>query len=80
MMRRRLKLARLKAGLTQAQVAECVGLVEYTYKQIEQGRGNGSKRVWEGLSELFQTPIEALKEIGEGNEVHMKVRRRINNV
>lgn len=52
-MRNNLKEARQKAGMTQKQVAEYLGISEIGYRQIESGKRIGSIHTWDKLEDLF---------------------------
>lgn len=52
-MRKNLKEARRKAGMTQKQVAEYLGISEIGYRQIESGKRLGSINTWDMLEDLF---------------------------
>ena len=52
-MRKNLKEARQKAGMTQKQVAEYLGVIERHYKAIEYGERLGSIDIWDKLEDLF---------------------------
>ena len=61
-MRENLRKARMKAGLTQADVARLAGLGLRQYKAIEYGESNGSVDVWKRLRSIFRKPIDYLLE------------------
>lgn len=65
-MRKNLKEARQKAGMTQKQVAEYLGIHERYYQHIEAGKRNGNFTLWDMLEDLFSIHQRKLREI-EGN-------------
>lgn len=52
-MRKNLKEARQRAGLTQREMAERLKIDLRTYQRIEAGETPGSIRVWDTLEDLF---------------------------
>ncbi len=62
-MRKNLKEARLKAGMTQKQVAECLGITLSHYQMIEQGDRIGAVDLWDKLEDLFRVHQRVLREI-----------------
>ena len=60
-MRKNLKEARQKAGMTQKQVAEYLGIGERRYQDIEYGKTLGSIKHWDALEDLFQVPQRQLR-------------------
>ena len=52
-MRKNLKEARKKAGMTQQRVAETLGITERSYQRIESGEMLGSIKNWDALEDLF---------------------------
>ena len=62
-MRRNLKEARQKAGMTQKQVAEYLGISESHYQIIEYGKVLGKINHWDMLEDLFSVPQRKLREI-----------------
>ncbi len=62
-MRKNLKEARQKAGMTQRQVAEYLKVGERHYKKIESGETLGSIDVWDSLEDLFGINQRKLREI-----------------
>ena len=62
-MRKNLKDARQKAGMTQKQVAEYLGISERYYRFIENGERKGDFELWDALEELFQMSQRLLREI-----------------
>ncbi|MDE6616402.1 MAG: helix-turn-helix transcriptional regulator [Lachnospiraceae bacterium] len=61
-MRKNLKEARQKAGMTQKQVAEYLGISERHYRFIESGTRNGTFEVWDKLEDLFGVHQRILRE------------------
>jgi len=59
--RRNLKEARQKAGMTQKEVAEYLGIGERRYQDIEYGKTLGSIKHWDALEDLFQIPQRQLR-------------------
>ncbi len=53
MPRNNLKEARQKAGMTQKQVAEYLGITIRSYQRIEKGDFIGSIKNWDALEDLF---------------------------
>ncbi len=68
MPRETLQDERKQKGLSQAKVAEYVGISARMYRYIENGEKNGSIEVWKKLSKLFGKSIEYLEE-NKGKEV-----------
>lgn len=60
-MRKNLKEARKKAGMTQKQVAEYLGISERRYQDIEYGKTLGSINHWDALEDLFQIQQRQLR-------------------
>jgi len=52
-MRTELKILRIKHRLTQAELAEKVGVSYATYNLIEQGKRKGSTEFWAKLQQIF---------------------------
>ena len=71
-MRAKLKEARVKAGLTQEQVAEKLGITLRYYKDIEAGVKVGSFEIWDAAEDLFNVHQRVLREIDRGTEGHPK--------
>ena len=61
-MRKNLKEARQKAGMTQKQVAEYLGVCERHYKYIEAGKIIGNVELWDKLEDLFNIHQRILRE------------------
>ena len=53
-MRKNLKEARQKAGMTQKQVAEYLNVTTRTYQRMESGELLGSIANWDALEDLFK--------------------------
>lgn len=62
-MRKNLKEARNKAGMTQKQVAEYLGMTEQAYQKIEYGTRIGKIETWDKLEDLFNIHQRKLREI-----------------
>lgn len=62
-MRRKLKEARQKAGMTQKEVAEKLGITEQHYQRIEYGKVIGKTAMWDKLEDLFNCSQRVLREI-----------------
>ncbi len=60
--RRNLKEARQKAGMTQRQVAEYLNVCERHYKYIEAGKIVGNVELWDKLEDLFNVHQRKLRE------------------
>lgn len=52
-MRKKLKEARQKAGMTQQQVADKLGVSLVYYQKIEQGTRTGDFEIWDSLEDIF---------------------------
>lgn len=65
-MRKNLKEARQKAGLTQKQVAEHLGITLTAYQKIEYGTRIGKIENWDKLEDLFGIHQRRLREISSG--------------
>ena len=74
MHRNNLRRARLRAGLTQAQVAAMAGLSRPMYTNIELGRKNPSLDMAIRIAHVLGQPVEALFEDGTGSARHGDVR------
>lgn len=61
-LRKNLKEARKKAGMTQQQVAETLGITERSYQRIESGEMLGSIKNWDALEDLFHLHQRKLRE------------------
>jgi len=62
-MRKNLKEARQKAGMTQRQVAEYLSVSERHYKFMESGHTTGNVELWDKLEDLFNVHQRVLREI-----------------
>lgn len=62
-MRKNLKEARQKAGMTQQQMADYLHTDVRYYKQIESGDRLGSIKMWDALEDLFSIHQRKLREI-----------------
>ncbi len=67
-MRKNLKEARQKAGMTQKQVAEYLGISERHYKFMESGQTTGNVKLWDKLEDLFNVRQRFLREIHHDKE------------
>lgn len=61
-MRRNLKEARKKAGLTQQAMADKLDIGLRHYQKIESGDTNGSFEVWDALEDILGTHQRKLRE------------------
>ena len=61
-MRKVLKKAREEAGLTQAEMAERLGIGHRHYQKIEAGDTNGSFAIWDSLEDLLGVHQRKLRE------------------
>ncbi len=61
-MRKNLKEARQKAGMTQKEVAEKLEISERYYRFIEAGARGGDFEIWDALEELFKIHQRLLRE------------------
>jgi DNA-binding XRE family transcriptional regulator len=59
-MNERIKLKRNELGLTQAQIAQKLGISERQYNRIENGASNGKKPLWLKLSQILNTTVDEL--------------------
>lgn len=62
-MRGNLKEARQKAGMTQKQVAEYLGMTLTAYQNIEYGTMLGKIKHWDRLEDLFGINQRKLREV-----------------
>ena len=62
-MRKNLKEARQKAGMTQRQVAEYIGISEIGYRQIESGKRLGAIKTWDKFENFFNVHQKKLREM-----------------
>lgn len=65
-MRKNLKEARQRAGMTQQQMADRLNIGLRHYQKIESGDTNGSFEVWDALEDILKIHQRILREI-EGN-------------
>ena len=65
-MRKNLKEARRKAGMTQKQVAEYLGISDKAYQQIEYGAILGKIKHWDKLEDLFGINQRVLRYLSLG--------------
>lgn len=72
-MRKNLKEARRKAGMTQKQVAEYLGITEVHYQRIEYGTTVGKVTLWDALEDLFSIHQRVLREIHHDKAVHQEI-------
>lgn len=61
-MRKNLKEARQKAGLTQEKMAEKLGISLRQYQRIEAGRAYGTFEMWDSLEDMFNVHQRILRE------------------
>ena len=61
-MRKNLKEARQRAGMTQKEVAEKLEISEIGYQQIERGIRIGKIELWDKLEDLFKIHQRKLRE------------------
>ena len=66
-MRKALKEARERAGMTQQQVADRLGIGLRYYKQIEAGDRKGSFLIWDMLEDIFSIHQRKLRVISENH-------------
>ena len=62
-MRKKLKEARQKAGMTQRELAKKLEMSEIGYRQIESGKRIGSIKTWDMLEDLFNVPQRMLRKM-----------------
>lgn len=62
-MRKHLKEARQKAGLTQQQMADQLGISLRHYKYIEAGKVVGNIQIWDSLEDITGIHQRKLREI-----------------
>jgi DNA-binding XRE family transcriptional regulator len=81
-MRKNLKEARRKAGMTQQQMADKLDVGLRHYQKIESGDSNGSFEVWDALEDILGIHQRILREIedtrpcqGENPSEHSKNRQ-----
>ncbi len=66
-MRKNLQQARQKAGMTQKQIAEYLGIHERYYQHIEAGQRTGDVTLWDMLEDLFNVHQRELREISNNH-------------
>jgi len=66
-MRKNLKEARQKAGMTQQQMADKLGVGLRHYKKIESGETLGSIEMWDIMEDLFSVHQRQLRQISESH-------------
>ena len=66
-MRKNLKEARQRAGMTQKQVAEYLGISERYYQHIEAGQRTGDFTLWDMLEDLFNVHQRKLRGISDNH-------------
>lgn len=64
-MRERLREARIRAGLTQQQVADRLQITLVYYQKIEQGTRTGDFAIWDALEDITRIHQRVLREIEE---------------
>lgn len=62
-MRKTLKEARQKAGMTQQQMADRLGITVVYYQKIEQGSRTGDFAIWDALEDITGVHQRKLREI-----------------
>ncbi len=62
-MRQKLKEARQKAGMTQQQVADKLGVSLVYYQKIEQGTRTGDFEIWDTLEDIFSLHQKELRKL-----------------
>lgn len=60
-----LRKARLDAGMTQAQVADGLGISLRYYQKIEEGSRTGDFEIWDALEDLLSTHQRELRRTGQ---------------
>lgn len=66
-MRKRLRSERIRMRLSQAEMAEYLGITQPSYSMVERGVRAGRKDLWEDLERLFRVNRWLLKENSEDN-------------
>lgn len=64
--RENLKQARMKAGMTQQQVADHLGISLRHYARMESGEIIGFVELWDELEDLFSIHQRVLRQTGQG--------------
>lgn len=62
-MRRNLKEARQKAGMTQQQIADRLEISLRYYQNLEQGTRTGDFEIWDNLEDLFNLHQRELRKM-----------------
>lgn len=68
-MRKNLKEARQRAGMTQQQMADKLGLNLRHYQKIEYGEIGGSFEIWDVLEDILGIHQRKLREISDNRHV-----------
>ena len=68
-MRKNLKEARQKAGMTQQQMADRLGITLVYYQKIEQGSRTGDFELWDTLEDITGVHQRKLREIQDNHLV-----------
>jgi putative transcriptional regulator len=63
-----LRARRARAGVTQAELAEAVGVTRQTIGAVERGRYDPSLELAFALADFFDCPVEAIFEPGSDGE------------
>lgn len=74
-MRKNLKEARQRAGMTQKEVAEYLEVTEQHYQRIEYGKTIGKIELWDRLEDMFKCHQRILREISnnlDDKEAHQE--------
>lgn len=64
-MRKNLKEARRKAGMTQQQMADKLGITLRHYQKIEYAEIGGSFEIWDALEDILEIHQRKLREISD---------------
>lgn len=62
-MRKNLKEARQKAGMTQQEMADWLGISARAYQDIENGKYEGRIKHWDNMEDLFGIHQRVLREL-----------------
>ncbi len=62
-MRKNLKKARQKAGMTQKEVAEYLGITLRSYQRMEDAQFLGKIKYWDALEDLFGVHQRKLRQV-----------------
>lgn len=65
-----IRCIRERKGVTQAYLAECVGISQAMLCQIERGTKNPSLQVGKGIADVLNCTIDELMREGEGSQVN----------